>query len=739
MTALTVSMPAYNSEKYIRDCIESVLRQEGVDFELVVVDDGSGDRTAEIVQSFQDPRVRLLRNEKKMGIGYCHNAVIRQSESRYIAHVDSDDLVLPGAFQKMIQKLESQPDFGQVHCHYFDIDAGGKLTQESFHARWNLFFSIRTPDRNYNRDLIIHGAIMNHLRTYRREVFNRVGLFEETLKYGVDYQMALRVVDKFRIGLVPEFLYCHRIHGKNTSPLRLRPIRNWIHRALICLELIQKRQIQFIGWRQYFHLTILGLCYVLRIQNIPALRKRLSRKVFRFLQDDVIFPVSAFAYGWLVKHMSWWPIGAGTTKFDDPTRRKRLGYFARSFPVLSETFIQREVSALRDAGLLVEVFAEQHGDLEKFDEQAKLLVQTTHYLFPFNEEILKRDQKYFFFKNPLKYLRLFLYVLFHQYGPYKSFEEDKIVFRTAVYLARRLKEKNVDHVHAPWANKTGFIALIASRLSSLSYSVQARAYDINKKGSTQALLPNCVNAHAVITNSRFNQTHLNSLLANGNREKIAVIFEGIEPARFIPAIKPEQPQNRTRILCVARLMDCKGLHYLLETCSILRARAFDFQCDIIGGSNEPKYTNYYVKLKKLYYDLKLERIVRFHGAQPFDYVLDAYRQADLFVLPCIIGEMQHDVAPQVLIEAMAMKLPVITTPIGAIPEIVEDGVSGILVPPQDEQALAEAILRLSGDRVFRRQLAENARKRVEDQFDISRNIVHFVELFNICKFRVFTK
>jgi glycosyltransferase involved in cell wall biosynthesis len=98
MPELTVSMPAYNTAPFVGAAIKSVLDQEGVDFELIVVDDGSTDSTSDVVRSFHDARVRLIQNKQRMGIGYCHNLVIRESSSPFIAHVDSDDLVLPGAF-----------------------------------------------------------------------------------------------------------------------------------------------------------------------------------------------------------------------------------------------------------------------------------------------------------------------------------------------------------------------------------------------------------------------------------------------------------------------------------------------------------------------------------------------------------------------------------------------------------------------------------------------------------------
>ena len=133
---------------------------------------------------------------------------------------------------------------------------------------------------------------------------------------------------------------------------------------------------------------------------------------------------------------------------------------------------------------------------------------------------------------------------------------------------------------------------------------------------------------------------------------------------------------------------------------------------------------------RLHRELDLEDCVFFLGAQPFTFVLDEYRNAEIFVLPCVVARQGgRDISPNALIEAMAMKLPVISTAIAAIPEIVEDGVSGVLVPPNDENALAGAMIRLINDHDLRGKLGENARIRVEERFDINNNSVKYVDLF----------
>ena len=253
MPELTVSMPAFNSGRYIGAAVESVLRQAETDFELLIGDDGSDDHTVDAVQAFRDPRIRLLRNKKNIGIAACHNLVLEHSDSDVVAHVDSDDLLLAGALQKMVGTLKNDEGLSFAHCNYFFINENGLTVDDrSLQGRIH-FLRARTAESDYKRELLIHGGMAtNHLRTYRREVFDRVGTFNEKLRYGEDYDMALRIADKLSMRLVPEFLYCRRLHRSNTTQsLRFTGLRMFVNRLAICRELSKSGKIEFTKDREY--------------------------------------------------------------------------------------------------------------------------------------------------------------------------------------------------------------------------------------------------------------------------------------------------------------------------------------------------------------------------------------------------------------------------------------------------------------------------------------------------------
>jgi glycosyltransferase involved in cell wall biosynthesis len=269
----------------------------------------------------------------------------------------------------------------------------------------------------------------------------------------------------------------------------------------------------------------------------------------------------------------------------------------------------------------------------------------------------------------------------------------------------------------------------------LPFSVQARASEIHRSSQRSALADRLRFADFIVTNSRYNERFLVSVLPEP-RPAIHVIYNGLDLSRFSFHETPERrvlpsPVSRLpSVLSVGRLVEPKGFRYLLLACHRLRAEGCQFTCEIIGGPRDPDDTVTWVELRKLHTALGLESVVRFRGEHPFADVVAAYRRSDVFVLPCVRARSgSHDITPNALIEAMAMRMPVVSTTSGAIPEIVDDGLNGVLVPPNDELALAAALKCLLSDPDRRRALGDAARRKVEDRFDIARNVRQRVSLF----------
>lgn len=729
MPLVTVAMPARNAAAFITQAIASIQQQTDIEWELIVVDDASDDDTVTAVRAFDDPRIRLLRNEARRGIGYCHNRIVAASTAPFIAQVDADDYILRGALGKLVQALQNNPRAGQAYCQFYDIDSDGKLQRDAF-ARYTYMFQLRAQGIDYRRDLLVLGTVINALRTYPRHVLDAVGPFNEALSFGIDYDMALRIVDRYDIAFVPEFLYARRLHTTNTTELlAFKRWRLFWQRYQICRALARSHHVAYLNRKPYAlnRLMLVSLAHTLAIPQASAFFRnkvlRLPRTLFKQFRARVQIPLQNALYEFAVNHGSWWRLH-WLPRRHKPDAVKRIGYYQWRFPALSLTFIQRELQALRDAGRVVESFADEPGGLEDAP-----FGKTNHYLLPRDPERLVRAGQFFSGRRTLRYWNAFVYVVLHQYGNYKTWAEDKYVFYHAVELAYLLHQHNITHLHTPWADRTAFIALIAAALLDIPFSLEARAHELHRFRTKYALREKFSNAEFIVTNSDYNARAIETYLDPASHPPLTVIRELLPLEQFVPAER-ERMGGPFRIVCVARLIEEKGLVYLLDACAQLRARGVNLYCEIIGAPEEPAYTVYLMQLKRLYKRLQLQNCVSFRGAQPFENILDAYRRADLFVLPCVIAENGgRDISPNALIEAMAMGLPVISTQLGAIPEIVEHGVSGILVPPNDAAALANAMMELLQDESLRRELGARARGRVQAQYDAGKNVNQFLALF----------
>ena len=434
-------------------------------------------------------------------------------------------------------------------------------------------------------------------------------------------------------------------------------------------------------------------------------------------------------YRFAVEHGAGWPLGTAWSGY--PAGPPRVGYYLWRFPSLTGTYIHREIGALRQAGLDVAVFADVRERDELLDAEARAFVGDTHYLLPIDDERLRSYRRRVLRRDRLGSLNAFMYTALHRYGAHKRPGEDLRIFRHALYLAGHVLEHGITHLHSPWGNLSAFVVLLAARMAGVSYSVQARAStDLYRNRSRSGLAEIFAHAKFIVTNSDFNRAFIEQTVPERVSVPIDVVYEGLDLARFVPAPTRASAGDPLRILGVGRLSEEKGFEHLLRGLALIRQRGRAFRCVIVGGADKVPSDGCDRALADLCRRLGLEDAVRFTGALPFDRVLQEYAQADVFVMPSVVAcDGGRDVTPNALIEAMAMQLAVIATKMTAIPEIVEDRISGILVPPRNPPALAQALLELGGNAALARELGVKARRRVEERFDIRKNARRYLELF----------
>jgi glycosyltransferase involved in cell wall biosynthesis len=277
-----------------------------------------------------------------------------------------------------------------------------------------------------------------------------------------------------------------------------------------------------------------------------------------------------------------------------------------------------------------------------------------------------------------------------------------------------------DHIHAHFADRASLVALIASRLLNRPFSLTAHANDIYVNPSL--LKEKMAHAKVTVTVSRYNESHLRAASANGRTANIRCIYNGIDLPTYRP--QPSTPRERPLLLAVGQLKEKKGLDQLIEACDILRGRGYEFDCEIVGDGPLRR------PLEGMIERLALRDRVSLLGALPQDTVTARYGDAEIFVLPCVIGsDGDRDGIPTVILEAMAMGLPVVSTNLSGIPEAVVHGTTGVLVRPQDPIALADAVARLLDDRGLREGMGRQGRRRVEEMFDAEANVRTLLQEF----------
>jgi len=202
MPKVTVLMSVYNGEKYLREAIDSILNQTFKNFEFLVINDGSTDSTAEILQSYQDPRIKIINNEKNMGLTGSLNKGLKLAKGEYIARMDADDISLPLRLEKEVEFLDKNPELGLVGILYEVIDEAG-----------NSFGIVKYPttDKEIKRRLLEgnpfgHGSVM-----LRKECIVNVGFYRPEFKYAQDFDLLLRISEKYEVLNISEPLYKFRI------------------------------------------------------------------------------------------------------------------------------------------------------------------------------------------------------------------------------------------------------------------------------------------------------------------------------------------------------------------------------------------------------------------------------------------------------------------------------------------------------------------------------------------------
>ncbi|HSH00609.1 MAG TPA: glycosyltransferase family 4 protein [candidate division Zixibacteria bacterium] len=385
-----------------------------------------------------------------------------------------------------------------------------------------------------------------------------------------------------------------------------------------------------------------------------------------------------------------------------------VGYIVREFPRLSETFILNEILELERQGVTVTVFSIKRPP----DEPRHAM---------FNQ--LKADIIYLKDSEPRSW--------FGARGSFRALasalrgrgEDAKAILRGAS-VARAAVARGVTTLHAHYAALPATVAMHAARTSGLLFSFTAHAFDIfQAQVDYNKFRAKIDAARFMVTVSEYNRAFIIDAMKPAAPEKIAVIYNGIDldywrrgdAARDVPPV----------ILSIGRLVPKKGFADLIDACAQLRKRELAFRCVIVGDGPLK------VELENRINTAGLGRQVELYGPADLETIRGLMHRATILCLPCVRDrDGNQDALPTVLLEAKAAGLPIVSTTLSGIPEIVSDGEDGLLVSPGDIDGLTAAIARLLTDSDLHGGFAVTGCQRAAERFDLAKNVARLRERFS---------
>lgn len=404
-----------------------------------------------------------------------------------------------------------------------------------------------------------------------------------------------------------------------------------------------------------------------------------------------------------------------------PESPSEIAVVLKGYPRLSETFIAQELLALEQAGLRLRLWSLRHPtDKAVHPVHREIAAPVTYlpeYLRSEPGRVLRAWWRARRYPGYRRARRAFLRDLRRDFTPNRVRR-----FGQACVLAAELPAET-GWIYAHFLHTPGSVARYTALLRGLPWSVSAHARDIWTIPEWEKR-EKLAEAAWAVTCTAVGADHLTGL--SERAEKVELLYHGLDFARFpLPAVETRADDSgaTVRLLSVGRAVEKKGYEDLLEALALLPP-GLDWRLTHIGGGALSKH------LKDRAAALGLSQRIAWLGAQPQDRVLEAYRAADLFVLACRIAEDgDRDGLPNVLMEAQSQALCCLSTAVSAIPELIRDGETGLLVPPGDPTALAVALERLIRDPAFRKRLGQAGFRRVRADFSMAGGIAQLLKRF----------
>ncbi|TVM19990.1 colanic acid biosynthesis glycosyltransferase WcaL [Oceanidesulfovibrio indonesiensis] len=410
------------------------------------------------------------------------------------------------------------------------------------------------------------------------------------------------------------------------------------------------------------------------------------------------------------------------------TAGRQLGLVLKGYPRISETFIANEIRLLEELGFDIHIIS-MRKPRESFTHENVRRIQASVSYLP--EHLYRNLHRFLyhnillFLKHPRRYAAGIRLLRERLPGASSTKAAIKHLLQGGLLVHKFLPRTNIAHLHAHFAHSPTSVAQYASVLSGLDFSFTAHAKDIYTQ-KPDRVAEKMARAAFVVTCTQYNRRTLEKIAADhGFADKpVACVYHGIDLDLFSANGRHLHAEPPYSILTVARFVPKKGLFTILEALEKLADDGVDFTWTLVGDGELKR------RLKKRIDESPINERVDLAGTLAHDGVLRLYEKADCFVLGCEVAKNgDRDGIPNVVAEAMAMGVPVAATDVSGIPELVEHESTGLLCPSGNPAALAANIYRLLTDQELRGQIIPEARKRVEQVFDNTREIRKLASVF----------
>ena len=750
----------------LRSCLDSDYPADRI--RVVLAIDGPDEDTARAAEALGDPRITVLRQSEHRGKAATLNDALAHCQEPIVVMSDARQRLAPDAIRRLVDALHREPAKAAVSGELRFEVPDGDFVGQGIDAYWRYEKWLRRTESEVASTIGMTGA----LYAMRRAAFRPIPA--ETILDDVLIPMQM-VMDGHRAGFEQRAV-AHDLPSSSMEQERRRKIRTlagnfqllqlqpqlaspfanpaffgfFSHKLCrlltpVALLVMLVASIVLAGQSAFFTLVLAaGLAIIagaLLARLCPGSRRWLPVRLSNTFVEMHLFIVLGFVEFLRNRDLHRWGAGspspagssgASSSPAADPALQPagrhapvtepaddapgvptgeplRVLYLVSLFPCWSETFIVREIRALQARGVDVRILSLKPASETMVQADAQALLDRVIYpptslaasLCPGLPQLLRR---------PLRSLGEVWTLVASLWKRPTELAKSLVTWWRTLTVTGLVRHFNPHHLHAHWATYPSTAARILAGRIERPWSFTSHAHDIFVHDHD--LSGKLRQADFSVTISDYNRRQLSGRMPLALRERLAVVHCGILPDEI-----PFEPHGRDPlcIVAVGRLDPIKGFIHLVEACRLLRDRRIDFRCEIIGDGPLQGVLQQAIDQARLGGQLRLA------GALPQPEVRRRLREAAIFVLPSVqLADGNADGIPVALMEAMASGAAVVSTRVSGIPELVEDGLSGLLAPPGQAGPLADAIARLLADGALRLRLADMARQVIVEDFDANR-------------------